>query len=186
MRQLIPLFLLLGCEDPSAKPPAAPAKPHEPSAEERRAIAGRKVRESAKVAGYAFAVCTKPARLGEETNLLDANNTVIELLPTENGSCHQFDGLKPGMPVVYALRPQDNSLVRGLSVCAPRAVPVDDDPSPNPCVPLSRTNADGAYAFVIYPRVADEPIIEIGTVRPGQPLVWPADHTETPDVPNAP
>ncbi len=171
---LMALFFLAACEDPPPPVRGPHPDPPKPTEAERREIRDRRVRGSAKASGYAFAVCTKPTRAVDTVVLVNGKSS-IELVPTVRGYCHQFDELRPGQTGTYSLRPEDNSLVRGLSVCAPSPVYKEDDPDPNPCTHLSRTDAGGNYTFVIHPRLADEPVIEIGPLRPGAPLMWPAD-----------
>lgn len=183
------LLLLAACDDPAPPIRGPHPEPKKATAAERREARDQRVRESAKASGYAFAVCTKPTRDIESVALVTGNNVRIELVPTVRGFCYQFDGLRPGQTGTYSLRPDDNSLVRGLSVCAPSTVYKDDDPDPNPCTHLPKTDAHGAYTFVIHPRVAEEPVIEIGPLRPGAPLMWPDDDPDAtamvPPVPAA-
>lgn len=172
--RFLALFLLAACEDPPPVRGPHPDPPKKPTEAERREAHDRDVRDAAKASGYAFAVCTNPTR-AVDTVVLVIGKDPIELVPTARGHCFQFDGLQPGRTATYSLRPQDNSLVRGLSVCAPSPEFREDDPNPNPCTHLSKTDANGFYTFVVHPRFADEPVIEIGPLRPGAPLMWPDD-----------
>lgn len=169
------LLLLMACDDPAPPVRGPHPEPKKPTATERREARDRQVRDAAKASGYAFAVCTMPSRQVDTVALVTGNNVRVDLVPTVRGYCYQFDGLRPGSTGTYSLRPEDNSLVRGLSVCAPSVEYKEDDPDPNPCTHLPRTDANGAYTFVIHPRVAAEPVIEIGPLRPGAPLMWPDD-----------
>lgn len=173
---VLPLATLAACE-PAPRPSPSPDQPPPVAARppDKNGAANRAVLDAALASGYAFRVCTRPTREVDKVVMtMPAQKEAVDLVPTANGYCHQFDGLRRGEPRTYGLRPEDNSLVPGIEVCAPAVTYEDDAPDPNPCVPIRRMDEYGFYAFVVYPRSADEPVIEIGTLIPGKPLMVPA------------